>query len=120
MASSLLQEAVLPGSGAKRTGSTTPTLSTPLQAIYTRPSLVAAMFRTTPPPEGICAHEKRPVFGSNRTTVFGFTLDSRHQTIPCGVLRMPCGPESCSPGEAHIFTAPVTRRANSPIRREAV
>src|SRR5689334_2090764 len=40
---------------AYRAASTTPTLFSPLQAIYTRPSGVAAMFRTVPPPEGIAA-----------------------------------------------------------------
>ena len=37
--------------GNQRPGSTTPTLSTPLQAIYTRPSEVAAIFRTVPQPK---------------------------------------------------------------------
>ena len=36
-------------------GSTIPILSTPLHARYIRPSGVAAMFRTTPPPDGIVA-----------------------------------------------------------------
>src|SRR6266481_6396507 len=49
----------------QRTRSTTPTLSTPLQAIYTRPSAVAAMLRTTPPPEGMVARANFSVFGSN-------------------------------------------------------
>jgi hypothetical protein len=52
--------------------------------------------------------------------VFGFTPDSLYPTIPSGVIAMPYGSESCSQGEARIFTALVTRRANSPIRREAV
>src|SRR5260370_12174716 len=39
------------GKGTQRARSTTPTLFTPLQAIYTRPSEVAAMLRTVPPPE---------------------------------------------------------------------
>src|SRR5215831_5648885 len=46
-------------------GVTMPTLSTPLHAMYTRPSAVAAMLRTTPPPEGIFARAKVCVFGSN-------------------------------------------------------
>src|ERR1700730_1648499 len=44
---------VTAGKSAQRARSTTPTLFTPLQAIYTRPSVVAAMLRTTPPPEGM-------------------------------------------------------------------
>src|SRR5260370_36717537 len=39
------------GKGTQRARSTTPTLLTPLQAIYTRPSEVAALLRTVPPPE---------------------------------------------------------------------
>ena len=51
--------------GPQRTRSTTPTLSTPLQAIYTLPSAVAAILRTTPPPEGMAARANLSVFGSN-------------------------------------------------------
>src|SRR6266850_367065 len=50
---------------AQRAGSTTPTLFTPLQAIYTRPSAVATMWRTVPPPEGITARANCSVFGLN-------------------------------------------------------
>src|SRR5437879_13007487 len=39
------------GKRPQRTRSTTATLSTPLQAIYTRPPAGAAMLPTTPPPE---------------------------------------------------------------------
>ena len=53
------------GKRPQRTRSTTPTLSTPLQAIYTRPSAVAAILRTTPPPEGMVARANLSVFGSN-------------------------------------------------------
>lgn len=45
--------------------STTPTLFTPLQAIYTRPSEVAAIFRTVPPPDGIFARANFSVLGLN-------------------------------------------------------
>jgi hypothetical protein len=45
------------GKGPQRTRSTTQTLFTPLQAIYTRPSAVAAILHTTPPPEGRAARE---------------------------------------------------------------
>src|SRR5690242_4425028 len=67
-----------------REGCTTPTLFTPLQAIYTRPSGVATMLRTVPPPEGIGALANCSVFGSKRTIVFGFTPDSLYQTAPSG------------------------------------
>src|SRR6185369_12821478 len=70
-------------------GSTTPTLLTPLHARYTRPSDVAAMFRTVPPPEGISARANSSVFGLNRTTVFGVTPDSLYHTIPSGVMVIP-------------------------------
>src|SRR6266571_5188030 len=95
-----------PVSGCQRAGSTTPTLSTPLHAIYTRPSEVAAIFRTVPPPEGIFARANPSVFGSNWMMVFGFTPDSLYQTIPSGIIAMPYGADFAPPGEAHIFTAP--------------
>src|SRR5882762_10508639 len=41
------------GKRTQRARSTTPTLFTPLQEIYTRPSEGAAMWRTVPPPEGM-------------------------------------------------------------------
>src|SRR5882762_1293050 len=53
------------GKGPQRTRSTMPTLFTPLQAIYTRPSAVAAILRTTPPPEGMAARANFSVFGLN-------------------------------------------------------
>src|SRR5713226_6678048 len=77
------------GKGTQRARSTTPTLFTPLQAIYTRPSEVAAMLRTVPPPEGIIARANCSVWGSNWMMVFGFTPDSLYQTIPSGVIAMP-------------------------------
>jgi hypothetical protein len=46
-----------------------PTLFTPLQAIYTRPSAVAAILRTTPPPEGMAARAN--------FSFFGFRLNNR-------------------------------------------
>src|SRR5690348_655543 len=65
--------------GCQWAGSTTPTLFTPLQAIYTRPSTVAAILRTVPPPEGILVRAMVSVLGSNRTIVFGFTPASLYQ-----------------------------------------
>src|SRR5712664_592988 len=53
------------GRGTQRAGSTTPTLFTPLHAIYTRPSSVATMWRTVPPPEGIAARANCSVLGLN-------------------------------------------------------
>src|ERR1700676_4688711 len=78
-----------PGGRFYFAGDTTPTLSTPLHAMYTRPSDVAAMLRTTPPPEGIFALANVCVFGLNCTIVFGCTPDSLYQTIPSGVIAMP-------------------------------
>src|SRR6266581_6614286 len=105
-----------PVSGCQRAGSTTPTLLTPLHAIYTRPSEVAAIFRIVPPPEGMFARAKLSVFGSNRTIVFGFTPDSLYQTIPSGVIAMPYGADFAPPGDCHIFTAPevMSRRPRWP------
>src|SRR5713101_32558 len=94
------------GKGTQRTRSTTPTLFTPLHAIYTRPSEVAAMLRTVPPPEGINARANCSVLGSNWMMVFGFTPDSLYQTIPSGVIAIPYGAAFAPPGEGHIFTAP--------------
>src|SRR5579859_2805480 len=59
---------LLPGRG-QRAGTTTPTLFTPLHAIYTRPSTVAAILRTVPPPDGIFVREvkdERAALGSGR------------------------------------------------------
>src|SRR5204863_5625161 len=106
MASSKSQKTILAEERRQRAGSTTPTLLTPLHAIYTRPSEVAVIFRTVPPPEGMLARAKLSVFGSNRTIVFGFTPDSLYQTIPSGVIVMPYGADFAPPGDAHIFTAP--------------
>jgi len=88
-------------------GCTMPTLSTPLQAMYTRPSFVAAMLRTTPPPDGISALANVSVFGSKRTIVFGFTPYSLYHTMPSGVMVMPYGFDSGPPGEFHSFTSRV-------------
>src|SRR6266403_2604931 len=77
------------GQGIQRAGSTTPTLFTPLQAIYTRPSAVATMWRTVPPPEGIAARANCSVLGLNWMSVFGFTPDSLYQTSPSGVMAIP-------------------------------
>ena len=54
-----------------------------------RPSGVAAMLRTVPPPEGIFARANSWVFGLKRTTVLGVTPDSLYQTIPSGVMAIP-------------------------------
>jgi hypothetical protein len=48
MASSTARKMVQQGRGTQRTRSTTPTLFTPLQAIYTRPSGVAARAKLHP------------------------------------------------------------------------
>src|SRR5882672_8411252 len=77
------------GRGTQRAGSTTPTLFTPLQAIYTRPSAVATIWRTVPPPEGIAARANCSVLGLNWMIVFGFTPDSLYQTSPSGVMAIP-------------------------------
>jgi hypothetical protein len=68
----------------QRAGSTTPTLFTPLQAIYTRPSAIAAILRTVPLPDGITALANASVLRSKRTIVFGFTPDSLYDAIPSG------------------------------------
>ena len=65
------------------------TLFTPLHAKYNLPSLVAAILRTTPPPEGMGVVENECVFGSKRTSVFGLTPDSLYHTIPSGVVAIP-------------------------------
>src|SRR5882762_9738556 len=57
------------GAGPQRTRSTMPTLFTPLQVIYTRPSAVAAILRTTPPPEGMAARAN--------FSFLGFRLNNR-------------------------------------------
>src|SRR5207247_617954 len=106
------QKTILAEEGHQRAGSTTPTLLTPLHAIYTRPSEVAAIFRTVPPPEGMLARAKLSVFGSNRTMVLGFTPDSLYQTIPSGVIAMPYGCE-CSVGTFFKSIFPV-RGSNLP------
>src|ERR1700730_15075221 len=89
-------------------GSTTPTLSTPLHAIYTRPSDVAAMLRTVPPPDGMLARANPSVFGLNWMIVFSFTPDSLYHTIPSAVIAIPYGSDPGPPGDGHIFTAPET------------
>jgi len=69
--------------------STIPTLLAPLHAMYTRPSGVAAILRTTPPPDGILARANVSVLGSKRMTVLGSTPASLYQTIPSGVMVIP-------------------------------
>src|SRR5580765_8552390 len=100
----------------QRTGSTTPTLFTPLQARYTRPSDVAAMFRTVPPPEGIFVRANSSVFGLKRMRVFGVTPDSLYQTMPSGVIVIPFLLKPPAPGDGHILAAPDTgsRRPSFP------
>src|SRR5437588_2347586 len=93
--------------GGQRAGATTPTLFTPLHAIYTRPSAVAAILRTVPPPEGIFSRAMASVLGSKRTSVFGITPDSLYHTIPSGVMAMPYGWDFAPPGDGHTFTSPV-------------
>src|SRR6516164_2082512 len=61
---------------ATHRASTTATLFTPLQARYRRPSRVATIFRTVPPPEGMASLPNASVLGSKRTSVFGLTPDS--------------------------------------------
>src|SRR5258708_38915822 len=77
------------GKGTQRARSPTPTLFTPLQAIYTHPSAVASMFRAVPPPDGVIARANCSGLGSNWMMVFGFTPDSLYQTIPSGVMSVP-------------------------------
>src|SRR6266446_4228248 len=67
MASSTARKTVQQGRGTQRARSTTPTLFTPLQAIYTRPSVVAAILRAVPPPEGMMARADFSVFGGPAT-----------------------------------------------------
>jgi len=98
--------------GYFRFGSTIPILSTPLHARYRRPSGVAAMFRTTPPPDGIVARANFSDDGSNLIMVLGLTPDSLYQTPPSLVMAIPYGPESDPPGESHILTAPVAGLAD--------
>jgi hypothetical protein len=64
-------------------------LFTPLHAKYNRPSGVATMLRTTPPPEGILCVLKLSDLGSNLTSVFGSTPDSLYQTSPSLVSAIP-------------------------------
>src|SRR5215469_18526687 len=81
-----------------------PTLLTPLHAMYTLPSAVAAIFLITPPPEGTAVDENFFVWGSNRTSLFGFVPLSAYHTVPSGVTVMPYGLELLPPGEAHSST----------------
>src|SRR5579864_6046611 len=84
--------------------STTATLFTPLHARYSRPLGVATMLRITPPPDGISLLLKVSDWGSNRTSVLGFTPDSLYQTTPLFVIAIPYGSDSSPPGDAHSFT----------------
>jgi hypothetical protein len=66
-----------------------PTLFTPLQAMQTLPSFVAAMLRMTPAPEGTAVDVNFWVLGLNRTNVFGLTPVSAYQIVPSGVTVIP-------------------------------
>src|SRR5206468_3158539 len=86
--------------------STSATRFTPLQAIARLPSRVTDTLRTTPPPEGIAHVWNFSVFGSKRTTVFGFTADSLYQ-MTSWIDVMPYGCDFGPPGDGHSFTVPV-------------
>ena len=62
--------------------------------------------KTTPPPDGIAHVWNFSVFGSKRTTVFGFTPDSLYQ-ITSRIDVMPYGSDFGPLGDGHSFTAPV-------------
>src|SRR5258708_38387396 len=85
--------------------STTATLFTPLQARNSRPSEVATILRTTPPPDGIGFVLKPSDFGSNLTSVFGFTPDSLYQTSPSFVIAIPYGSDPAPPGDLNSFSS---------------
>src|SRR5262249_5259835 len=86
-------DSTVPGCGSQGLDyftSAIPTLFTPLQARLRLPSLVATMFLTTPPPEGMGVLLKNfLVLGSNDTSVLGETPDSLYQTMPSPVMAMP-------------------------------
>src|SRR5205085_76289 len=71
------------------------------------PSGVMAMFRTTPPPEGMSFCANVFVVGSKRTKVLGAGPDSLYQIWPSGVAPIPYGREPSPPGERHSSTLPV-------------
>src|ERR1700688_1936077 len=85
--------------------STTATLFTPLQARNSCPSGVATIFLTTPPPDGIAFVVNLSDFGSNLTSVFGFTPDSLYQTSPSFVIAIPYGSDSEPPGDNHSLSS---------------
>src|SRR6266436_1650306 len=61
--------------------STMPTMLMPLIAIAIWPSRVGIMWRTMPPPLGICQVWNFSVLGSNRTRLFGRVFDSTYQIL---------------------------------------
>src|SRR5215470_2974071 len=61
--------------------STMPTMLIPLIAIAILPSRVGIMWRTMPPPLGICHVWNFSVLGSNRTRLFGRVFDSTYQIL---------------------------------------
>src|SRR5919199_6214798 len=77
--------------------STSATRLTPLHASARLPSRVTDTLRTTPPPDGIAQVWNFSVFGSNRTTVFGFTPDSLYQ-MTSRIEVMPYGSDCGPPG----------------------
>src|ERR1700730_1834941 len=85
--------------------STTATLFTPLHARYNRPSGVATILRTTPPPDGIGWALKLCDLGSNLTKVLGLTPDSLYQTSPSFVMAIPYGSDSEPPGDGHSLSS---------------
>src|SRR6266446_3937287 len=86
--------------------STMPTMLRPLIAIAILPSRVGIMWRTMPPPLGICQVWNFSVLGSNRTRLFGRVFDSTYQILS-SITVMPYGWD-CGPlGPSHSVTAPV-------------
>ena len=86
--------------------STSATRLRALQASTRLPSVVAIMFRTTPPPDGITHVWNFSVWVSKRTSVFGLTPDSLYQTtLP--TVAMPYGWDLGPLGEGHSRVWPV-------------
>src|SRR5215467_14936127 len=61
--------------------STIPTMLRPLIAMAILPSRVGIMWRTIPPPLGICHVWNFSVLGSNRTRLYGRVFDSTYQIL---------------------------------------
>src|SRR5262245_34824015 len=59
-----------------------------------------------PPPEGMAHVCVVSVFGSKRTTVFGWTSDSLNQIAPSRVTAMAYGAAFGPPGDGNSFTLP--------------